>query len=159
MLYIDLLQKLKKLNRRIFIVGSETQPDRPWGIYVCDQYGVKPPQHICGINGNRLSIPELTQRRWDGSILLQGWRRILRVLADKKVIDIRKAEQVFGTDLRGRKSSGIVVEKDPLTRAMNEAKERGLKKTGMEDYVDLDDLMDIHRWREKLRQDKSNYWA
>lgn len=159
MLYIDFYQKLKKLNRLIFIAGNDAMPDRPWGIYVRDKNGMADPKHICGINGNRLSIPELTQRRWDGFILLQGWRRILRILAEKKAIDIRKAEKLFGTDLRGRKSSGIVVEKDPLTRAMNEAKERGLKKTGMEDYVDLDDLMDIHRWREKLRQDKSNYWA
>lgn len=159
MLYINFLQKLKKLNPRIFIAGNDAMPNRPWGIYVRDSNGMKEPQHICGINANRVSIPELTERRWDGLILMQGWRRILRVLADRKAINLRKAESVFGTDLHSRKSPGLVIDKDPLTRAMNEAKERGLKKTGMENYVDLDDLMDIHRWREKLRQDKSNYWA
>lgn len=159
MLYIDLLQKLKRLNSRIFVLGDDTHPEKPYGIYLRHRDGAAEPKHLCGINSNLIAVPELTHRRWDGYILVQGWRRILRILGEKKVINFDEAERLFKTDLRGRKSQGVIVEKDPLTKAMNEARERGLKKTGVEDYVDLDDLVDIHRWREKLRQDKRNYWA
>lgn len=158
MLYIELHRKLKKLNPRLFVQGSEAMPNAPWGIYLRDQDGMNRPKHMCGINGNRVSVPELTMRRWDGYILMQGWRRILKILIDRKVVDLKKAEQIFGTNLREKKSP-LVIEQDPLTRATNEAKARGMQKTGLEDYVEVDDLVDIHRWREKLRQDKSNYWA
>lgn len=132
---------------------------KPWGIYLRDKDGMKEPQHMCGINAHSLSIDEFTHRRWDGYILHQGWRRILKILADKKAIDLRKAEQLFATNLRGRFSRGVVVEKDPLTKATEEAKERSFRKSGVADSIEVDDLVDIHRWRERLRQDKSNYWA
>ena len=104
-------------------------------------------------------VYELTERRWDGYIVRQGWRRVLNILVSKKMIDKNKAAKEFSTSFEGNRGRGFSVRKDPLTLAMAEAKRRGLEKTGLADYVEVDDLVDLHRWREKLRQDKINYWA
>lgn len=156
MLWLNFTTKLKELNPRLFVIGNDD--GKPWGLYLRHKYGMEPPKHMCGLNPGGLSIDELTHRRWDGYILHQGWRRVLKILVEKKAIDLRKAEALFKTNLRSRYSR-VIVEKDPLTRAMDEAKQRGLEKTGDDNFIELDDLVDIHRMREKFRQDKNNYWA
>lgn len=83
----------------------------------------------------------------------------MRILIKGKFVDKIQAEKLFFTSFDKNRSPGLTVEKDPLARAMEEAKARGFAKTGIEQYVDSDDLVDIHRWREKLRKDKTNYWA
>ncbi len=116
-------------------------------------------EHICGISHDGGMVYELTERRWDGYILRQGWRRVLKMLIAKNITSLKKASSEFGTSFEGNCGRGFTVEKDPITKAMDEAKQRGYSKTGVEDYVELDNLVDIHRMREKYRQDKSNYWA
>lgn len=158
MLYGTFKQKLTRLNPCLRIFENCPAAQRPWGIYLMKNEGMKL-EHICGINPIGGIVYELTERRWDGYILRQGWRRVLKILVAKKIISRQKAASVFGTSFEGNRGRGLSIEKDPLTRAMNDAKVRGYNKTGVENYVQIDDLVDIHRWREKLRQDKTNYWA
>lgn len=158
MIYGTFKHKLKQLNPRLRIFQNCAPEDRPWGIYLVKHQGMEI-EHICGINPKAGMIYELTERRWDGYILRQGWRRILKILLVKKLIDKKKAESLFGTSFDGNRGKGLTVQKDPLTLAMQEARQRGLEKTGVENYVQVDDLVDIHRWREQLRKDKTNYWA
>lgn len=158
MIYGTFKQKLKKLNPNLRIFENCAATERPWGVYLVKHQGMEL-EHVCGVNPIAGMIYELTERRWDGYILRQGWRRVLKVLIAKKMVDKRQAEKVFSTSFEGNRGKGLVIEKDPLTRAMAEAKERGRNKTGVENYVEVDDLVDIHRMREKYRQDKTNYWA
>jgi len=158
MLYCTFYQKLRKLNPRLRIIGDDAAPARPWGLYEVGKWGEKL-THVCGISHAGGSVYELTERRWDGYILRQGWRRVLTLLIKAGMIDKKKAASEFGTSFEGNRGRGFTVQKDPLTKAMDEARARGLAKTGVEKYVELDDLVDIHRMREKYRQDKSNYWA
>ena len=158
MLYCDFYKKLRKLNSRLRIYGDDTAPNRPWGLYVLEKDGGER-KHICGISKTGGMVYELTERRWDGYIIRQGWRRVIKILLSKKLVSKYNAEKEFSTSFEGNRGRGLTIEKDPLTRAMDEAKVRGYNKTGAENYVEVDDLVDIHRWREKLRQDKTNYWA
>lgn len=158
MIYGIFKQKLHKLNPRLRIFENCPATERPWGIYLVKKQGMEL-EHICGINPIAGMVYELTERRWDGYILRQGWRRILKVLISKKLIDSKKAAHEFSTSFEGNRGRGLVIQKDPLTLAMESARERGYSRTGVENYVEVDDLVDIHRWREKLRQDKTNYWA
>lgn len=158
MLYGTFKQKLKKLNPRLRVFENCPAAERPWGIYVVKNDGMEL-EHLCGINPVAGMVYELTERRWDGYILRQGWRRVLKMLIKRGVIDRKSAEVEFSTSFEGNRGKGFTVGVDPLTSAMKEAKERGFQKTGDDKYVDLDDLVDIHRMREKYRKDKSNYWA
>ena len=158
MIYCTFYQKLRNLNPRLRIIGDDGAPNRPWGLYQVGKWG-ESLEHVCGISHAGGSVYELTERRWDGYILRQGWRRILSILIRKGMIDEKKAAHEFGTSFEGTRGKGLVTQKDPLTRAMEEVRSRGLQKTGIENYVEVDDLVDIHRMREKYRQDKTNYWA
>lgn len=158
MLYGTFKQKLRKLNPRIRIFENCPATERPWGVYLVKNQGMEL-EHICGINPVAGMIYELTERRWDGYVLRQGWRRILKMLIAKKIIDKKKTEYEFSTSFEGNRGRGLKIEKDPITRAYEDAKKRGYQKTGDKDYVEIDDLIDIHRWREKLRQNQTNYWA
>lgn len=151
-------QNLRKLNKRLKVFKTHDSSKGPWGLYLISPYGGSI-EHICGVSSSNGFIYELTERRWDGYILRQGWRRVLQILIKKNIVTKADAQKVFRTSFDGNRGRGLNIQKDPLTRALAEAKERGLAKTGMENYVDLDDLVDIHRWREKLRKDKTNYWA
>lgn len=158
MLYCTFYQKLRKLNPRLRIIGDDAALNRPWGLYEVGKWGEKL-THICGISNADGMVYELTERRWDGYILRQGWRRILKILIKAGIVDKKKAGREFSTSFEGNQERGLVIQKDPLTKAMEEARARGCAKTGIENYVQIDDLVDIHRWREKLRKDKTNYWA
>jgi len=158
MLYCTFYQKLRKLNPRLRIYGDDSAPTRPWGLYLVDKWGASQ-RHLCGISNTDGMVYELTERRWDGYILRQGWRRVLKILLAEKVVTRKDAEQEFSTSFEGNRGRGLVIQKDPLTKALEDARARGYDKTGVENYVQIDDLVDIHRWREKLRQDKTNYWA
>jgi hypothetical protein len=158
MLYGIFKEKLHKLNPSLRIFENCPASQNPWGLYLVKRGGMEL-EHICGINPIGGMVYELTERRWDGHILRQGWRRVLKILLAKKLIDRNKTASVFGTTFEGNRGRGLTIEQDPLSRAMQEAKVRGYNKTGVEGYVEIDDLVDIHRWREKLRQDKTNYWA
>ena len=151
-------QKLRKLNPRLKVFKTHDSAKGPWGLYLISKWGGSI-DHVCGVSSNNGFIYELTERRWDGYILRQGWRRVLQILISKKLVDKNKATRVFSTSFEGNRGRGLVIEKDPITRAMEAARDIGYKKTGLQDYVEVDDLVDIHRWREKLRQDKTNYWA
>jgi len=157
MLYCNFYNKLRKLNPRLRIYGDDSAPNRPWGLYVVGKNN-ESLTHICGISKNGGMVYELTERRWDGYVLRQGWRRVISILIKQNLVDKKKAGHEFSTAFE-KSNNKLVIEKDPLTKAMNEARARGLDKTGVENYVEVDDLVDIHRWREKLRQDKTNYWA
>lgn len=158
MIYGTFKQKLHKLNPRLKIFETHDSARGPWGLYLVNPVGTDL-THICGVSVNNGFIYELTERRWDGYILRQGWRRILKMLIAKNLVDKKKAAYEFSTYFEGNRGRGLHIEIDPLTRAIDEAKKREFERTGEEGAMSLDDMVDIHRWREKLRKDKTNYWA
>lgn len=158
MIYDTFKQKLRKLNPRLKIFETHEAEKGPWGLYELSPMGTSI-EHICGVSVRNGIIYENTERRWDGYILRQGWRRIIKILISKKLVDRHKAAKVFSTSFDGNRGNGFVMQKDPLTKAWNEAKARGFQKTGDSNFVELDDMIDIHRMREQFRKDKSNYWA
>jgi len=158
MLYCIFKSKLKRLNPHLRIFENCPATERPWGIYLVKRQGLEL-EHLCGINPIAGMVYERTERRWDGYILRQGWRRVLNILIKKHIINKQKAAREFSTSFEENRGKDFTVGLDPLTQATNEAKAIGLRKTGLKDYIDLDDLVDIHRMREKYRRDKSNYWA
>lgn len=90
-------QKLRKLNSRIRICCLDNN-SRAAGVYQIRTDGEY--EEICGTDKHYL--PEHTVFNKDTSIRLGGWRRVLRILIQKGLIDRRKAEKLFGTSLMYR---------------------------------------------------------
>jgi hypothetical protein len=112
---------------------------------------------ICSVDKNWL--PEyIMQDPETGEILKGGWRRVLRVLADKKLIDRKQADRVFGKHIVWR-TLGMA---DPIgtaiERARIEAAKRGLAESERiggvadPDYRNFDDIVDIARMSKKYER-------
>lgn len=52
-------------------------------------------EQVCGIDKNW--VPEHTEYRPDGTILRGGWRRAVRILIQRRLVDRWHAQRVFGT--------------------------------------------------------------
>lgn len=96
MLAGDFARKLRKLNPRLN-VACGNDDTRPASIFYIKN-GEE--ETVCGIDKNYL--PEWIVWKEDGSILKAGWRRPLKVLIEKKLINKAKAEKLFGTNLSYR---------------------------------------------------------
>ena len=97
MLAGDFVRKLRILNPELRIACGNDD-SKPAGIFWVDRTGTD--QSVCGIDKNY--IPEWIVWNDDGSIRKGGWRRALKILIDRKLVDRRKAESVFGVDLTYR---------------------------------------------------------
>lgn len=84
-------RKLKRLNRNIRVWCGDS--NRAAGVYHIDSQGQY--NEICGCDKNYL--PEHTEFNEKGGILRGGWRRVVRVLIQMKLVDRRHAEKVFQT--------------------------------------------------------------
>ena len=93
MLAGDFERKLRKLNKKLRIFCGDWDT-RPAGIFhvVRGEY-----TEICGIDKNY--VPEYSIMAPHGAHIKGGWRRALRILIRKGLIDRRQAERVFNTHL------------------------------------------------------------
>ena len=158
MLSGDFERRIKQLNKRFSIVCNEN-PKFPAALYyVMDQDRV----HICGVDMSYL--PEFTV--WDGRLVAKGgWRRVLKILVGKGLVDRRSVLKVFGVDMSYGWRPKQPRWEDPIEKALKEARHqaklRAQKKSAKEledtkdgrevHYYDVDDLVQIHRMRNKGR--------
>jgi hypothetical protein len=97
MLSGDFERKLRILNRNLRIFcGNDDK--RAAGIFIVSRSGEY--TEICGADKNY--VPEFMEYSEDGHrIVRSGWRRILKILIGKGLVNRFKAEKVFGTHLMG----------------------------------------------------------
>lgn len=93
MLSGEFQRKLRSLNRklRVFCGDSSTTPA---GIFLLTPDGY---EDIMGVDKNY--VPEHSEFNENGSIRKGGWRRVLRLLIQRRLIDRWHAERVFNTHL------------------------------------------------------------
>lgn len=96
MLSGDFERRLRKLNRRlhIFCGNSNTTPA---GIFLENPAEEDGYEDICGIDKNY--VPEHSEFNENGSLRKGGWRRVLRLLIQRRLIDRHYAEKLFNTHL------------------------------------------------------------
>lgn len=89
----DFARNLRILNRnlRIFCGNDDTKPASIYYVKNGEE------ETVCGIDKNY--VPEWIIWNEDGSIAKGGWRRALKILIDKKLINRSKAEKLFRADL------------------------------------------------------------
>lgn len=146
-------RKLKQLNRRLFIFCGD-DPNRPAGLHIRHANGTV--EMICSVDKNRM--PEyMIQDNETGEILKGGWRRVLRILAEKRLIRRADADRAFGRIIWRTLGSpdpiGTAIE-----RARIEAAKRGLAESEKiggvadPDYRNFDDMVDIARMSKKMER-------
>lgn len=86
-------RKLRKLNKELRVCCGDN-PATPAGIYHVVR-GVYEP--ICGAPKNW--VGKWTTANPNGTLAHSGWRRILRILIQERLVDRRRAEKVFLTHL------------------------------------------------------------
>lgn len=123
---------VKRLNKNIrFLASGSNKP-----ISLCLVKGDEI-EHICGTDRNE--TPEFPIYDKQGHIVKSGWRRVLMILLQKKLISKPKAEILFSTVLDGRRKA-FVIEESSVDRALKQAAipydDGGLD-------MKKDDLMDI----------------
>jgi len=147
----EFLRRLQKLNSKLRVCCKD-------GPYAAGLYIIESGEYvdICGIDKNW--VPEHTAYdKHTGQRTRSGWRRVLRILIQKSLVDRKAAERLFQTQLHYDTMTRIQLEADPVVRALADARERGrresIKKTGqpVEDYYKWQDLVEIHRMRKKTQ--------
>ncbi len=150
MLAGDFQRNLKILNKNlhIFCGDDDSKPAGVW-LHRNGEY-----EEICGVDKNYVD-EHSKYNPFSGRIRHGGWRRVLKILLEKGLIDKRKAEKVFRTTLNY--FAPMKLELDPISRELIEARKLGeiesAKKAGkpVENYFRYKDLIDIHRHREQLK--------
>jgi len=96
MLAGDFQRKLRKLNKKLRIFCKDN--DRPAGIFqvIRGEY-----TEICGIDKN--IVPEYSIFAINGAHIKGGWRRVLRILIKKGLINRTTAEKEFRAHLHYKK--------------------------------------------------------
>jgi len=126
--------KIRKLNNHLqFIAPSDES--KPVALYYINGNKF---EHICGVDRHNL-VPEFPIYDKQGHMIKGGWRRVLMILLQKKLISKTKAEILFNTVLDGRKKA-FIIEESSINRALKQAAipydDGGLD-------MKKDDLMDI----------------
>lgn len=145
------LYKLSKGRVRIYCGDDKTKPA---GVYYVQNGEYI---EICSIDKNM--VPEHVERRLDGSIRKGGWRRVLRILIQRKLIDRREAERSFGTRLSYAAFNRFKLQQDPIAKLVARAKQRSVEKlmnkTGIynPNYMDVQELLDLRDAKRRLKQE------
>lgn len=86
----DFQSKLQKLNPRLRIFCGDS-PTRPAGLYIIqgNEY-----TDLCGVDKNWIGEWPIYDRY--GKMLKGGWRRVIKLLSDKKLIDRQRSHKYFG---------------------------------------------------------------
>jgi hypothetical protein len=86
-------RKLRKLNRKLRIFCRDNS-GTPAGIFLLTPDGY---EDICGIDKNY--VPEHSEFNENGTLRKGGWRRVLRLLINRRLVDRFYAEKIFNTHL------------------------------------------------------------
>lgn len=103
MLAGDFARKIKKLNKKIK-VACGNDDTRPASLYYVDHHGEE--EAICGIDKNE--VPEWPITNANGSLFKAGWRRTLRILIGRGLVDKYEAQRLFHADLNYRRPKNII---------------------------------------------------
>lgn len=87
-------RKLYKLNRSLKVFCRDN-PRTPAGVFLLLSNGEY--EDICGVDKNY--VPEHSEFYADGQHKKGGWRRVLRLLINRRLIDRWQAQKVFNTHL------------------------------------------------------------
>ncbi len=154
MMASDFQRKLKKLNKRLFIYCGDDKT-RPAGLHIRYESGVV--EMICSVDKSWL--PEyIMQDPETGEIIKGGWRRVLRILAAKNLIDRKHADRVFGKHIIWRTLGTPDPIGTAIERARIEAAKRGLAESERiggvadPDYRNFDDMVDIAKMSKKYER-------
>lgn len=89
-------RKLRSLNPQLKI-WCKDDDSKPAGLYYVKQNEYK---EICGVDKG--DVPERMIYNLNGTIHKAGWRRTLKILIKKGLVDKRKAEKVFNCSMEAR---------------------------------------------------------
>ena len=117
MLAGDFQRRLRRLNPKLRIWCGDDD-SKPAGIFFVSSDGEY--NEVCGIDKNY--IPEHTIWGEGGFIAKGGWRRALKVLIHRKLVDRFHAERTFGVHLEY--GSAPRPGRDPVARSMEDLKEK-----------------------------------
>lgn len=94
MLSGELERKLRKLNSKLRIFCGDDD-SKAAGVYhtIGGEY-----QLVCGVDKNW--VGEYPIMKADGQLAHSGWRRVLRILLQEGLVDRKRAERVFNTNLK-----------------------------------------------------------
>jgi hypothetical protein len=115
MLSGDFERKLHKLNRNLHIFCGDNDA-RAAGIFVVSPRGEY--TEICGID--KSFIPQYVIYSEDGRIFKTGWRRALKILIGKGLINRKTAEKEFCTHLTGRAPTRPQIKQDSLLKKLDD---------------------------------------
>ncbi len=93
MLAGDFQRKLRKLNKDVRIFCGDND-SRPASVFIDNdgEFDI-----VCAVDKNWL--PEYPVFDDIGKVVKGGWRRVLKVLVQRKLVDRMRAERIFGTHL------------------------------------------------------------
>ena len=130
MLAGDFQRKIKRLNKhlRIFCGDSETRP----ALLYFSKYdmGLNEEEtdfiEICGVDKNYLPEDPMTDGK--GHIVKGGWRRAMKILIARKLVDKKKAEKLFNTSFDREAMTPIDRDSDPILRAIASAEQTNFER-------------------------------
>lgn len=100
MLSGEFARKLRKLNHNLRVFCGDN-PWTPAGIFLLNANSAMGQEQgyedICGIDKNY--VPEHSEWNANGTLRKGGWRRALKLLIQRRLIDRRYAEKLFSTHL------------------------------------------------------------
>jgi hypothetical protein len=142
-------RKLQKLNKNLRVCCGDN-PNRPAGLYYiqCGEY-----IQVCGVDKNW--VGENIEYDYKGHIIKSGWKRVLKILASRKLIDKQYANRVFNTDLSVKIMSNTEIICDPILNMIQQAKIRGyhVEDGEVKPVYGQDDMADIGKEIRKSRPD------
>lgn len=89
-------RKLRRLNRRLHIFCGDSSRT-PAGVFHEASWEEDGYEDICGID--KSFVPEHSEFNENGTMRKGGWRRVLKLLINRRLIERRTAERVFNTHL------------------------------------------------------------
>lgn len=144
------LLKLSKGKIRIFCGDDNTKPA---GVFYVERGEYT---DLCAVDKN--NVPERTERWADGRIRKGGWRRVLRILIQRKLVDRKAAERLFNTHLEYSTFDRVKMFNDPLAQKLAAMKQRSIEKmmskTGqyIPNVLDVDELMTYREEKKRLKK-------
>jgi len=115
-------RKLKKLNKRLRIFAKDTGKPAGINLFFDDEW-----VSVCSIDKNE--IPMLPIRDKDGRYIKGGWRRALKILIDRRLIDRKETEKVFQTRLDAP-NPAFNYNTDPIMKELYEIRRRRISRGG-----------------------------
>lgn len=115
-------RKLKKLNKNLRVFARDT--GKPAGINLLyeDEW-----VNVCSIDKNE--IPMFPIRDKDGRYIKGGWRRALKELINRRLINRNEAQRVFRVEL-SQPNPSFNYNTDPVMKELQEIRRRRISRGG-----------------------------